>query len=80
MKQHNFADRHIGPRGSETQEMLQAIGVESIDQLIGETIPKGIRLDGDLNLPPAQSESEFLDHMKALGAKNKLFKSYIGLG
>jgi len=80
MKQHNFADRHIGPRVSETQEMLQAVGAESFDQLIGETIPQGIRLDAELNLPPALSESEYLAHMESLGAKNKVFNSYIGLG
>lgn len=75
-----FAYRHIGPREHEVEEMLQAVGVENIEQLIDETIPKNIRLKEDLNLAPALSENEFIGKIRNLGRKNKVFKTYIGLG
>lgn len=80
MNTNSFALRHIGPRESDLQEMLETIGVESLDQLIYETIPDDIRLKKDLDLPPAMSEQEYLSHSIALAAKNKVFKTYIGLG
>ncbi len=75
-----FQLRHIGPRSHEKETMLKTIGVDSIDQLIYETIPDDIRLQNDLDLPEALSEYEYLQHINELGAKNKIFKSYIGLG
>jgi glycine dehydrogenase len=60
--------------------MLKTIDVDSIDQLISETIPSDIRLKSDLDLEPAMTEYEFSIHIKKLGDKNKMFKSYIGLG
>ncbi|SNR15060.1 aminomethyl-transferring glycine dehydrogenase [Tenacibaculum jejuense] len=75
-----FQLRHIGPRDHEKDIMLKAIGVDSIDQLIYETIPDDIRLQNELDLPEALSEYEYLQHINELGAKNKIFKSYIGLG
>ena len=60
--------------------MLKTIKVDSLDQLIFETIPDDIRLKNELDLAPAMSEYEYLDHINILGAKNKVFKSYIGLG
>jgi glycine dehydrogenase len=80
MKTNSFALRHIGPRESDLQNMMKIIGVESIDQLIYETIPDDIRLKHSLDLAPAMTEYEFLNHITALGNKNKVFKSYIGLG
>ncbi len=80
MNTDSFALRHIGPREEEIQEMLKAIGAESIDQLIDQTIPKDIKLKKALNLAPAMSEYEFLNHIHALGAKNKIYQTYIGLG
>ncbi|WP_442267115.1 aminomethyl-transferring glycine dehydrogenase [Tenacibaculum sp. ZS6-P6] len=75
-----FQLRHIGPRDNEKDIMLKTIGVDSIDQLIYETIPDDIRLQNELDLPEALSEYEYLQHINELGAKNKIFKSYIGLG
>ena len=80
MNTNSFASRHIGPRDSDLKDMLETIGVDSIDQLIYETIPDDIRLKQDLNLPTAMSESEYLAHNMALATKNKIFKTYIGLG
>lgn len=75
-----FSLRHIGPRPEEKEEMLKAIGAENIDQLIYETLPDGIKLKKTLDLEPALSEYEYATHINALANKNKLFKTYIGLG
>jgi len=80
MKTDAFALRHIGPRENDLQHMLHTIGAESIEQLIYETLPDDIRLKAPLNLEPALTEYEFLNHIQQLGNKNKVFKSYIGLG
>ncbi|MDP5101275.1 MAG: glycine dehydrogenase (aminomethyl-transferring), partial [Nonlabens sp.] len=80
MNTDSFALRHIGPRPADLQEMLDTIGVDSIEQLIYETVPAGIRLQKELELDPAMSEYEFLKHIQELGNKNKQFRSFIGLG
>jgi glycine dehydrogenase len=80
MNTDSFALRHIGPREAEIKEMLKTVGAESIGQLIDQTVPKDIRLNAPLNLAPAMSEHEFLNHIQTLGAKNKNYKTYIGLG
>ena len=76
----NFTDRHNGLKQSDINKMLVKIGVDSIDQLIDQTIPSNIRLNKSLDLPEALSESRFLDHMYALAKKNKNYRSYIGMG
>ena len=80
MKTDSFALRHIGPRQKELQHMLRTIGVESIEQLLNETLPDTIRLKKPLDLDPAMTEYEYLNHISHLGTKNKMFQSYIGLG
>lgn len=75
-----FAERHIGPRPSEQEAMLEKIGVSSLEELIQQTIPSNIRLEQELDLPAALNESELLDHMQGLGRKNKNYRSYIGMG
>lgn len=75
-----FAHRHHGNDATATQEMLATIGADSIEQLINETIPDGIRLSEKLNLPEAVSEFDFLVEFKKLASKNKIFKSFIGMG
>ena len=75
-----FALRHIGPRKDDHQDMLKTIGVNSLDQLIVETIPDNIRLKESLQLEEAMSEQDYLNHINALSLKNKVFKSYLGLG
>lgn len=75
-----FIARHIGPDLTELGYMLKKIGVVSIDQLIDETIPSSIRTRDPLNLPPPMSEYRYLEDVKRISRKNKLFKSYIGLG
>ncbi|PHR69021.1 MAG: glycine dehydrogenase (aminomethyl-transferring) [Lutibacter sp.] len=80
MNTNSFQVRHIGPNANEQKQMLTAIKVDNLDQLISETIPDDIRLKNELNLDKEMSEYEYLQHINELGAKNKVFKSYIGLG
>lgn len=80
MNTDSFALRHIGPRRSDLPEMLKTVGVETMEQLIFETIPDNIRLDNPLSLDPAVSEHEFAAHITALSNKNKVYRSFIGLG
>lgn len=75
-----FSKRHIGPDASEKQAMLDKVGVGSVAELIDKTIPAHIRLDGELKVSDALSERDYLSHVAALAAKNKVFKSFIGLG
>ena len=75
-----FAARHIGITEKDLQTMLRTIGVENMEQLINETIPNDIKLKKPLNLPRGTSEHEFLDHIQELSKKNKVFKTFIGLG
>lgn len=80
MKTDAFAYRHIGPRVEDLDEMLKVVGADSLKQLISETIPEDILLESDLDLSEAMTENEFLNHIRDLARKNKVFKSYIGLG
>ena len=75
-----FALRHIGPNEAELEEMLKLIGADSLDSLIEETVPSAIRLNKLLNLPEAVSEYRFLEDLSKIAKRNKVFKSYIGLG
>ena len=80
MKTDAFALRHLGPRENDLQNMFKTIGVETLEQLISETVPESIRLKKDLDLETPMTEYDYLSHIQELGKKNKVFKSYIGLG
>jgi glycine dehydrogenase len=80
MFKENFTRRHIGPNSSELNKILSTIGVTSVEQLLGQTIPEKIRLKNDLNIPEGISEMEFLKEIKKLSSLNQKFKTYIGLG
>ncbi|PST84640.1 glycine dehydrogenase (aminomethyl-transferring) [Pedobacter yulinensis] len=75
-----FEKRHIAPDQEQTAEMLQVIGVDSVDTLISQTIPEKIRLKDKLNLPAAKSETAYLATLKQTSLLNKVFKSFIGQG
>lgn len=77
---YDFSDRHIGINNLDKINMLEYVGSKSIKELISETIPENIRLKKEMNLKPALSESKYLSHIDKLGSKNKIYKSYIGLG
>ncbi len=78
--QEKFQHRHIAPNEADTVEMLNTIGVNSIDELIDQTVPQKIRLKAPLNLPAAKSEFDYLNDLKETASKNKVFKSFIGQG
>jgi len=76
----DFKDRHIAPNSDDTEAMLNTLGLNSVDELIGQTVPEKIRLKQPLNLPAAKSEKEYLASLKQTASLNKVFKSYIGQG
>lgn len=80
MLTNNFILRHNGPRPHEVPQMLEKIGVDSFDQLIDETVPPSIRMKEDLDLPEGMNELEYVSHLKEIGSRNKLFRTYIGMG
>ncbi len=75
-----FALRHIGPREDDQNLMLKTLGIDSLDQLIHETVPDDIRLKNGLNLDEPMTEHEYLLHIHDLSKLNKARKTYIGLG
>ncbi len=75
-----FVNRHNGSNAQDVQAMLNKINAPSLDALIDQTVPAAIRLQQPLNLPQGMSEHAFLQHLRGVAAKNKLYKSYIGLG
>jgi len=80
MNQDCFIDRHIGSGRDDEQKMLSEIGVASLEELITQTIPPGILLNKPLRLPEGITEFEYLKKIREISKKNKLFRSYIGLG
>jgi glycine dehydrogenase len=75
-----FPPRHIGPQGDDVSAMLEAMGARSLDALIDEAIPSSIRLPAPLNLPGPESESAYLTRLKGLARRNRVLRSFIGLG
>ena len=75
-----FSERHIGPSSEEIRVMLETVGAESLDALIDGTIPSNIRLLRPLDLPAARTETELLETARALAERNRVFRSYIGMG
>ncbi|MDZ4759232.1 MAG: aminomethyl-transferring glycine dehydrogenase [Bacteroidota bacterium] len=80
MSDKNFQQRHIGPNAHETTEMLKTLGMSSVDELIDKTIPAHIRRKQPMNLPAPISENDLLIELKETASKNKVFRSYIGMG
>ncbi len=80
MNSDQFVNRHNGPSSRDVQEMLAKIDAPTLDALIDQTIPAAIRLKQPLNLPEGLSEYAYLQHLRGIAAKNRLYKTYIGLG
>ncbi|MDR2511659.1 MAG: aminomethyl-transferring glycine dehydrogenase [Bacteroidales bacterium] len=80
MLTNNFSKRQIGTIETDTDLQLNAVGVNSLDDLLAKTLPDAIRLKNDLDLPKGLNEFEYLNHLKALCQKNKIFRSFIGQG
>ena len=75
-----FVSRHIGPSDNDITAMLDAIGISSMDELIGQTVPSAIRLSAPLPLDEPRPEAEALAALKAMAGKNRINKSLIGMG
>jgi glycine dehydrogenase len=75
-----FERRHLGPGTADLAAMLQVVNASSLDALVDEVVPSSIRLDAPLSLPPAQTEFEYLQALRALAARNRVCRSFIGLG
>jgi glycine dehydrogenase len=80
LQHEEFKQRHIGVSTADQQEMLNTIGITSLDELMQKTVPDGIRMKESMHLPNPMSEYEYLKHIKAISVKNKVYKSYIGQG
>ena len=80
MNTNDFSLRHIGVHGEDKKQMLAALNVDSLSELMNETLPDAIQINKDLDIPKAFSELELFRHMNQLGLQNKTYKSYIGLG
>ena len=76
----SFSRRHIGPRDHDVEQMLKVSNVNSVKELIDQTVPSHIHLKDEMHLPPALTESRFMEHMKKIAQKNKNYRSYIGMG
>ena len=77
---HPFESRHNGPNEADVKEMLKVIGASTLDELIDKTVPKHIRMQEMLNVGEPMSEAQFLDNLRGIASKNKVFKNYIGMG
>ena len=75
-----FVRRHIGPGEDEIQSMLEKVGASSLDDLMSQTVPKGICLDKPIEVGEGATEVEALAALKATAAKNKVYRSFIGMG
>ena len=80
MNPENFSQRHIGPSESQIKEMLNVVGVSSLDELINQTVPNNIKLFKSMSLSSPMSEQDYIEHIRDLGQENKVYKSYIGMG
>jgi len=76
----DFTRRHVGPDAEQTQAMLSELGVNSINELITQTVPDSIRLDDALAMEDSLTEADALAYLRSLADQNKVNKSYIGMG
>ena len=79
-RSHEFIDRHIGPREENLESMLETVGADSLDDLLDQTVPAGIRLNRPLELPKARSERETISYLRKMMDRNEVFVSMIGMG
>ena len=77
---YTFAQRHVGPREADVKEMLKVLNVNSIEELVKQTVPENILLKEDLSLDAPVSENRYLANLKEIVSKNKNFRSMIGMG
>ncbi|MBZ0112645.1 MAG: aminomethyl-transferring glycine dehydrogenase [Thermoanaerobaculia bacterium] len=75
-----FARRHLGPRSADIDAMLETLGFSTLDALIDAAVPAKIRLEEPLRLPAGRGERELIEDLRVLAEKNKVFRSFIGMG
>ena len=75
-----FVRRHIGPSDDEVREMLEFLGLASLEELSDATVPEAIRLRRPLNLGPPRGEHELLAELKGIASRNEVVRSFIGMG
>ena len=80
MSHDKFVNRHLGPRATEIEEMLDYIGVSSMEELIAQTVPSNIRLKEPLKMKEGLTERQYFREILKLASKNKVFNTYIGMG
>lgn len=76
----SFIQRHIGPSPKQQREMLEFLGLRNLEELIDATVPEKIRCKGSLNIPQPMDESGALSSLRELANRNRVFRSYIGMG
>jgi len=76
----DFAPRHLGPDETDVAAMLEVVGAPSLEALVAETIPAGIRLEAPLDLPAARGERDAILALRGMAAKNRVLRSFLGMG
>jgi len=76
----DFAARHLGPRADDIREMLELVGCDTLDDLMAETVPAGIRFQGPLRIPESVPEAELLERLRSIASGNEVWRSYLGMG
>lgn len=76
----DFAARHLGPRANDMREMLELVGCDTLDDLMAETVPAGIRFQGPLQIPESVPEAELLERLRSIASGNEVWRSYLGMG
>lgn len=77
---HDFSRRHLGPSPADQQQMLEVLGCESLEGLVGEAVPAAIRLAGECGLPAPLGEAAALGRLRGIMGRNRVVKSFIGQG
>src|SRR3954452_19393789 len=75
-----FVRRHVGPNGDDIKAMLAELGLDSLDELIEQTIPAAIRMQRPLQIGEPRGEFETLNELREIAKKNQVFRSMIGMG
>ena len=75
-----FVNRHIGPSEKDFQQMLETIGVKSVEELLAQVMPQSIRLRKPLALDEPMTEAQFASHIRSLAERNQTLRSFIGMG
>ena len=76
----DFEVRHLGPTRDDISAMLKEVGYSSLGELVSQTIPESIRMEGELDLPSALSEAEFVNRLRRIASQNRVFRSFLGMG